>query len=167
MQRPNGCGARAVAAVHLGSGLHGIRIDRDDRPQGRTLHVVRSDPVEIEAGQLSASQLASSKRSVDAGDRRFLETKLALLGTGRRGRSHQHRTGHRQSKDTSHKRSPNTSGPVSARQLRDVDNASLAKSVASKFRGDTRVERFRRREIGAAAFRIVLVPQAGETAAIK
>jgi hypothetical protein len=46
-------------------------------------------------------------------------------------------------------------------------DASLDKSVAGKFRGDTRVECFRRREIGAAAFRIVLVPQAGETAAIK
>jgi hypothetical protein len=46
-------------------------------------------------------------------------------------------------------------------------DASLAKSVASKFRGDTRVERFRRREIGAAAFRVILMTQAGETAAIK
>jgi hypothetical protein len=46
-------------------------------------------------------------------------------------------------------------------------DASLTKSVACKFRGDTRVERLRRREIGAAAFRIILTPQAGETAAIK
>ena len=42
--------------------------------------------------------------------------------------------------------------------LGEAFDASLAKSVASKFRSDIRVERFRRREVGAAAFRIILQP---------
>jgi hypothetical protein len=55
----------------------------------------------------------------------------------------------------------------SARHFRDIGNASLAKSVASKFRGNTVVERLRRREIGAASLRIILTPQAGETAPVE
>jgi hypothetical protein len=74
--------------------------------QGGALHVIRCDPVEIEAGHLCAGQLTSSKRIADAGDRRLLETKLALLRTSRHGRSHQHRTDDRHSNDTSHRCSP-------------------------------------------------------------
>jgi hypothetical protein len=38
----------------------------------------------------------------------------------------------------------------------DAFDASLTKSIASKFSGDARVDRFGRREIGAATFRIIL-----------
>src|SRR6516225_6361982 len=49
----------------------------------------------------------------------------------------------------------------------DVIVHSLAKPVARKLRRDIRVERFRRREIGAAAFGIVVGPQAGDAAAVE
>ena len=83
---PTVAGLAAVAAVHLGRGLHGLRIDRDDGVQGRTLHVVGCDPVEIEPGQLRAGQLSGGERSVDAGDRRLLETERTLLRTRRQSR---------------------------------------------------------------------------------
>src|SRR5947209_609068 len=79
VQRPDPRRTCLIAAVHLARNLHGFGIYRDDRAQCGALHVVGCDPVEVKPGQLRAGQLAGGERSVDAGNRRLLETKWVLL----------------------------------------------------------------------------------------